>query len=325
MEMLKVTVAIPVYNAARHLNVTLDSLMHQTMDASEFEVICVNDCSTDNSKEVIENFSKLMSNIVLIDRIDNSGGPMIPRNDAIDAARGEYILFLDNDDFLGEEALERLYIEAKKNQSDVIYGKYVGINGRKVPGSMFKKGNRPKADIIKDNLVNSLAPHKMFKLSFLRQNDFRFHPKAVVGEDQLFVMQCYVTAKVITVLADYHYYFVVSRGKENLSVKYFPAEQFFFSFNRLMEFLHECNHDEPYKTRLKVAFLNRFLHASRLRGHLLTSRLTHEQKKDWLSETKRFIDNHVDDSLLTSLEPRFHYFMEVAKENDIHKLASVQM
>ena len=113
--MIKITVAIPVYNAAKHLDVVFDSLVHQTMDRADFEVVCVNDCSTDNSKEVIEKWSKVMGNVVLIDRAVNSGGPVLPRNDAIAVARGEYIHFVDNDDFLGVEALERLYHAASEN------------------------------------------------------------------------------------------------------------------------------------------------------------------------------------------------------------------
>jgi poly(ribitol-phosphate) beta-glucosyltransferase len=320
---LKVTIAIPIYNAARHLNVTLDSLMNQTMDAADFEIICVNDRSTDNSLGVINEYQKKMSNLILIDRVENSGGPMIPRNDAIEAARGEYILFLDNDDFLGEETLERFYNAATEHKSDVIFGKYVGVNGRVVPQSMFKKGNRYNADIIEDNLVYSLAPHKMFNLQFVKENGFQFHPKAVVGEDQLFVMQCFINAKVITVLSDYDYYYVVARGNENLSLKYFPANEFFFSFNRIMEFLENSSLNAIYKRELKIAFLNRFLHASRLKGHLLSGLLNKEQKKDWLNETKLFIDNHVGDDLIASMHSRFQYLLKVAKENDVDKLLAI--
>ena len=320
---MKVTIAIPIYNAARHLNVTLDSLMNQTMDKADFEIICVNDRSTDRSKEVINEYKKKMSNLILIDREENSGGPMIPRNDAIEAAKGEYILFLDNDDFIGEEALERLYNAAIENNSDVIFGKYVGVNGRVVPQSMFKKGNRYNADIIEDNLVYSLAPHKMFNVNFIKDNGFRFHPKAVVGEDQLFVMQCYITAKVITVLSDYDYYFVVARGNENLSLKYFPANEFFFSFNRIMEFLEASSLNTMYKRELKIAFLNRFFHASRLKGHLLSGLLNKEQKKDWLNETKIFIDNHIEDTIIPSLHARFQYIINTAKENNVDKLLAI--
>lgn len=283
----------------------------------------MNDCSTDHSVDVIKEYMGRMPNLRLINRTVNSGAPMIPRNDAIEAAAGKYILFLDNDDFLGEEALQRLNDAAEKNDSDVIFGKYVGVNGRKVPQSQFKKGNRPNASIIDDNLVYTLAPHKMFNLSFIRENGFQFHPKAVVGEDQLFVMQCYINAKVITVLADYDYYYVVSRGNENLSLKYFAPEEFFFSFNRIMEFIHESGLNDLYKKELKVAFLNRFLHASRLRGMLLSNRLTRQQKIDWLAETKLFFDTHVDEGIEKKLEPRFHYFVQISRDNNLDKLLHI--
>jgi poly(ribitol-phosphate) beta-glucosyltransferase len=324
LSMLKVTVAIPIYNAAKHIKVTLDSLASQTMDASEFEILCVDDCSTDNSKEVIKEVQHSMSNLILMERIENSGGPMIPRNDAINVAKGEFILFLDNDDFLGEETLERFYNAATSNQSDVIYGKYIGVNGRKVPQSMFKKGNRLNADILEDNLVFSLAPHKMFRLSFLRENGFEFHPKAVVGEDQLFVMQCYIKANVITVLSDYEYYFVVSRGNENLSLKYFPANEFYFSFNRIMEFTENSDLNPIYKKAVKVAFLNRFFKTSRLLKYLLTDVLTWEQKLDWLNETKRFIDTHFDDETMRRISNEFKYFVQVCQENNLEKLLYVE-
>src|SRR6476619_3165149 len=154
--MIKISIAIPVYNAAKHLDVLFDSLMHQTMNRSEFEVICVNDCSTDDSKEVIEKWSRIMGNVVLINRTTNSGGPVVPRNDAIEVARGEYIHFMDNDDFLSEAALERLYHAAQENQSDVIFGKYIGVNGRGVPYITFQNGNRPKAEIISDHLLYAI-------------------------------------------------------------------------------------------------------------------------------------------------------------------------
>lgn len=322
----KITVAIPVYNAAKYLEVTLDSLRHQTMDLDDFEVICVNDCSTDNSKEIIENYSKMMGNIVLIDRTENSGGPVVPRNNAIDAAQGEYIHFLDNDDFLGEETLERLYYTARANSSDVIYGRYISVNGSGPSVVMFKNGNRPKADIIADNLVYSLTPHKMFRLSFLKEQGFKFDPKANAGnDDQLFLLQCYVAAKVITVMADYPYYFVVGRGKENLSSNYVPAKKWLFVWHQMMKFLNEAIQNEQYKKRIKVALLNRLFVRTRFRSFLLTSRTTREQKIEWLNETKRFIDAHMNDQLIQSLNPRFHPFWHAAKENDIDKLAKLSL
>lgn len=321
---IKISVAIPVYNAGKHIHAALDSLQKQTMNHSDFEIICVNDKSTDDSVAVIKDYQKTMNNLILINREENSGGPMIPRNDAIKAARGKYLMFLDNDDFIGKETLERFYKEAEKHHSDVIFGKYVGVNGRGVPQSQFKKGNRPHAEILEDNLVFTLAPHKMFRLQFLRQNGFEFHPKAVVGEDQLFVMQCYIRAQVITVLADYDYYYVVARGDENLSQKYFPAEDFFFSFNRIMEFIEQSSLTPIYKNEVKMAFINRFLHSSRLRSYLLSpKKLMKSQKKEWLAASKEFFDTHLLEEDFEKVKPHFRYFVSLCKENDLEKLLDV--
>lgn len=188
---------------------------------------------------------------------------------------------------------------------------------------MFQKGNTLNADPIKNKLINSLAPHKMYRLGLLRENNIRFEPEAKVGEDQLFTMQCYIKAKTITVLNDYDYYFVVKRGHENLSLKYFPAEQFFFAFNRIMEYIDEQVESETYKRQLKTAFLNRFFHASRLRKYLLTNAvLNKEQKRLWLQETKKFIANHVLD-LTESLDFRHQVLVRLAWENSLETLLSL--
>lgn len=320
--MVKVSVAIPVYNAAKHLDVTFDSLMNQTMPASDFEIICVNDCSTDNSKEVIKTYQQKMPNLVLIDRATNSGGPSAPRNDAIEAARGQYIHFLDSDDFLGEEALERLYRAARQHKSDIIFGKYIAVNGRRVPTSMFKNGNRPKADIIADDLVYTLAPHKMFSMAFLKETGFRFRPDIITAnEDMLFIMQCYVAAQVITVLADYSYYFVVARGDESISAKIYEADQWYRVYYYLMDFLDAYVKDKNYRHQLKVAFLNRLLKKSRVRSYLLTQKIPPAEKASWLQETKRFIDTHINEQIMRSLDPRLHPLLQAAKENDMQKIA----
>ena len=320
--MLKVTVAIPVYNSAKQLEVALDSLLHQTMPATDFEVICVNDCSNDNSKEVIENYRQRMSNLILIDRTENSGGPSAPRNDAMEAAQGDYIHFMDSDDFLGEEALERLYRVAKKNGSDVIFGRHVGVNGRGVPTAMFKRGTRLKADIVKDNLVYTLAPHKMFRRAFIQDKGLRFHPEVkTANEDQLFVMQCYITAKVITILADYDYYFVVARGNENISAKTYPADKFFFVYYPIMEFMDDFIPNVSYRKEIKVAFLNRFFKEGRIRKTLVSPTLLLEKRQEWLHELKKFIDMHVGTDLINSLHPDIHLLIRIAKDMDVQKLA----
>lgn len=309
---------MPVYNSANQLNATFDSLVCQTMDASDFEIICVNDCSTDNSKEVIEQYAAKMPNIILIDLPKNTGSAMIPRNTAIEAASGRYIHFLDSDDFLGEEALERLYNAAEEYQSDVVFGRHVGVNGRPVPKSMFYKGNLPHASLLTDNLVYSLAPHKMVRRSFLKEHGIRFHPEAKAGnDDQLFVMQCYIKARVITLLDNYDYYFIVARGNENFTSRIFPAEQFFFVPLQIMKFTDEQVSDPVVNRKIKSLYINRFLKTERLGKHLFDPAFPAEKKQEWLLEGKRFLDTYLDNEMIRMADTVNLELIRVVQANDL--------
>ena len=114
-----VSVIIPMYNAARFIPQTLESLLYQTM--TDFEVIIVDDCSTDNSVEVVESFAeKFTGRLHVIKLPKNTGMPSLPRNVGINFARGKYIAFLDNDDFFTKTALEELSTIAEEYQADVV-------------------------------------------------------------------------------------------------------------------------------------------------------------------------------------------------------------
>ncbi len=119
-----VSVIIPMYNAARFISQTLESLLYQTMQ--DFEVIVVDDCSTDNSVEVVESFKEKFASgggyqFHVVRLPENSGSPEVPRNLAIKFSRGKYIAFLDNDDLFTKTALEELSTLAEKYQADVVH------------------------------------------------------------------------------------------------------------------------------------------------------------------------------------------------------------
>ena len=116
-----VSVIIPMYNSAKFITQTLESLAYQTM--KDFEVVVVDDCSTDNSVEVVENFANRVGgglNLHVIKLPKNTGTPGLPRNVGIQFARGKYIAFLDSDDLFTKTALEELTTLAEKYQADVV-------------------------------------------------------------------------------------------------------------------------------------------------------------------------------------------------------------
>lgn len=135
-----VSVIIPLYNAEQYIGECLVSLLAQTLQ--DFEVIVVDDCSTDNSVAIVESYaSKFGGRMTLAYMKENHGNAGLPRNKGLSLARGEYIQLLDNDDVLTKTALEELYTLAKDFDADVVYcEKYYMSEGR---GDDFVKNVHP--------------------------------------------------------------------------------------------------------------------------------------------------------------------------------------
>ena len=112
-----VSVIIPVYNTDKYLSYCLDSLIKQSIN--QIEIICVNDCSSDNSKEIIKEYALKDKRVILIDnKIKHGAG--ISRNIGLNIAKGEYVFFMDSDDYISNNFLEELYNTAKKYDSDYV-------------------------------------------------------------------------------------------------------------------------------------------------------------------------------------------------------------
>jgi glycosyltransferase involved in cell wall biosynthesis len=205
-----------VYNTGEHIEACIASLLRQSLPASEYEVIFVDDGSTDATPARLDEVAAAHPNVTVI-HTPNSGWPGRPRNIGIDKARGEYVQFVDHDDWLGDEALERLYDYAKKNDADVVIGKMAG-HGRGIPKELFRH-NRPDAKLGQDPLLTILTPHKMFRKAMLDRNGIRFPEGKRRLEDHLFVMQCYFAARRISVLADYVCYHWFRHGANASSVR----------------------------------------------------------------------------------------------------------
>ncbi len=129
----KISVIIPVYNGEKYLNNALRSVLNQTIGFENLEVIIVNDCSSDDSKAIIEKFKMEnsvfdksgSSNILTIHLDENIGGAYGPRNIALRHASGEYLMFLDADDSFEEDACSLLYDKIKEYDCDIAFGRYL--------------------------------------------------------------------------------------------------------------------------------------------------------------------------------------------------------
>ncbi len=139
----RISVIIPMYNAEKYIGDCLDSLLDQTFQ--DFEVIVVDDCSTDNSIQVVNGYgTRFNGRLKLIKTDENTGSPGEPGNLGVSLSRGEYLFIMDNDDAVTPDALEKLYTTAKKYDADVVAcDKYYWVPEKSWNDAEFRKNLKP--------------------------------------------------------------------------------------------------------------------------------------------------------------------------------------
>ncbi|WP_157151006.1 glycosyltransferase family 2 protein [Brachyspira sp. SAP_772] len=118
MSNIKVSVIIPVYNVEPYLRECLDSVINQTL--KEIEIICIDDCSTDNSYKILEEYAEKDNRIIILKNEKNTGGPSTARNKGIELSKGTYIGFIDADDYIKNDYIKNLYDTITKYDTDIV-------------------------------------------------------------------------------------------------------------------------------------------------------------------------------------------------------------
>lgn len=198
-----VSVLIPVYDAGEHIRACLDSVMGQTIGLGRLEVIAVDDGSTDGSGAILDDYATRYPQVRVFHE-PNSGGPGRPRNIGIAHATGTFIFFIDADDYLGPEALERMVAMASRNGTDIVLGRMVGFDGRHVPTRAFRR-TLDRARV--EDVYSTLSILKLFRRSLIERVGLRFEEGLAGHEDGVFMALAYLEADGISVVADYDCYF----------------------------------------------------------------------------------------------------------------------
>ena len=194
----KVSVVVPVYNAGEYLDRFAPSLLEQSLGSDQYEVIYVDDGSTDGSGDRLLRITERHPHARLISQ-ENSGWPGKPRNVGIEASTAEYIQFVDQDDELAPNALERMYAVASRNHSDIVLGKLGGSMAK--PTTIFRESVE-SGTLAETRAIDSLTGHKMFRRAFLNEHGIRFPEGYWRMEDLLFVTRAYVHNPRLSVVAD---------------------------------------------------------------------------------------------------------------------------
>lgn len=197
--MPKITVIVPVYNVEQYLRRCIDSILKQSFQ--DFELICINDCSPDSSQSILEEYERMYPDRVrvLVNEVNLGLGDT--RNRGVSNARGEYIMFIDSDDYIADDYLQTYYSSMEQADVDVVVGGYT----RDVEG---KRTEHKVSDSVWSLVTYPIACAKMYKKSFLLEHKLKF-PDIRCGEDIYFSMSLFYYHPSYTVIdyAGYFYYF----------------------------------------------------------------------------------------------------------------------
>ncbi len=248
MTQLRVSVVVPVYNPGRDIDDCIRTLLDQSLAPGEYEVIFVDDGSTDATPARLDELAAEHAH-VRVEHIPNSGWPGRPRNVGIELARGDYVYFVDNDDWIGHEALERMHAMALRDDADIVIGKVVG-HGKSVPRNLFRR-NRTGVDVEWEALLWLLTPHKLFRRAFLDVHALRFPEGRRRLEDHVFVMRAYFLSPRISVLADYPcYHWVLRDVRSNASFGRMDPRAYFANMREVLDIVDEHTEPGPFRDRL---------------------------------------------------------------------------
>lgn len=227
-----VSIIVPVYNVEKYLAKCLDSLIGQTLN--NIEIILVDDCSTDESEAIILEYQKKDARVVYLKQKENQGQGLA-RNYAIKEAKGEYILFVDSDDFIALTAVEVLYEKSKELKLDILEANYFKV----LPNHNTEQKNEVFEEVLTGNEYFEKIPftvgviwNKLWRKTFLLENKLTFAKQ--IFEDVIFISEAALVAKRVFRI-DYSFYYYVIR--ENSTMTSTVAVKHVDSQVRLVKFL----------------------------------------------------------------------------------------
>lgn len=214
----KVTVVTAAYNAEKFIRKTIDSVVNQSIGIDQIEYIIIDDCSTDATNKIIQEYTAKYKNICSVTLQENNGSPGTPRNIGIELGTSKYITFLDADDWLAHDGLETLYNILEETGDDYVVGKTVKVESKSesVIGEFASiKERRSITPMDVPHFFYHMGPTaRMMKLPMVKENEIGF-PNLKFGEDKWFFTDVFFKVRAVSTTKKPIYY--VNRTSENPS------------------------------------------------------------------------------------------------------------
>lgn len=256
--MPKISVVIPVYNVEEFLSACLDSIINQTY--KNLEIICIEDCSTDNSAQILKEYKQKDSRIKIIYNKENKGLSAV-RNIGIDNSNGEYIYFIDSDDWIDNDYIENLVNAAVDNNAEIVVNTNVTriFNNNEIPHLGHKTYNDLENAFIDaptaiQNIIWNTWTH-LWKRGFLERAKARF-PEGELIEDIYFQIITYLQTDKIYVIrkGQYHHLYNKNGIMINFSKKQ-VTKQIIKILNLALDYIQEHSINTPIRTGIIPAQL----------------------------------------------------------------------
>lgn len=245
--MVKVSIITPVYNVEECIERCINSVINQTY--KDFELLLIDDGSKDKSIDIAKNLlEKSQVNYKIITQ--NNSGVSAARNKGIEEASGEYITFLDSDDYVDSRFVELMYKKAETTKCDVVFCDYSEVNedekvlvkNRTKCLNQFISGKEAALKQLTDDITIGMRS-AIYKTSIIKDNNLFFDSKRKYGEDMIFIVKALLYAdKVISVNEILAYYVIWGNSvTQNVSLKHLDC---YYSYVDLLEYVRESKNLE---------------------------------------------------------------------------------
>ena len=258
---MKISVIVPVYNVEKYIRKCLDSLVNQTF--KDFEIIIVNDGTKDNSKQIVDEYISKYPNLIKYLEKEN-GGQASARNLGLKHAIGDYVTFVDPDDWIELEMLEKLYNRMTETNSDIVVcGAYSVIDGE---NNKIETFNQHTKDNHKNYILNCSGPcWQLIKTSIFIENNLNFLEQRFYEDISIIPSLC-LFAKKVEFLDESLYYYLIRSGSTMNQIEYNPSlEDIFSSLSNLSEIFQKNNVYQKFYQELEYVYIEHLLHAASLR------------------------------------------------------------
>lgn len=291
-----ISVIIPVYNVEKYLEKCLDTVLSQTY--TNIEVILVNDGSSDGSGAIIDSYACKDERVRVIHLPENKG-VSYARNRGIDILKGEYTIFVDADDYVEPDFLEKLYVNLKENQADISicgvdfvgFGEYT--NSRNNNFSCVVSADQAILCMLNLYPFGQEMCNKLFISAQVRK--CHFAENIYSGEDLLFIYQVLKHAKCVSYMPEKLYHYVYH--KESASHQEFSAKQYtgFLVYEFLFEDTSEVLYSQLYpmlisKIRLNILYINIRFSIKVIESNSICNSQKYRYLKRFQKNIRRFIN-----------------------------------